>query len=382
MYRVCILNFNGTAAITTIFNPVVHGWSKRINAPGPMTFSIPAADPKANRTVLQQYNQVELHRRKDDGTGFETVWTGYVMQTKRNGPQLDVICNGLLGIYRKRMTNAGQTFAGQGSTDAFDLLAQANASGSTGVTAGTGGVTTARNTQANGRIEVFRAWEMIAQACGGEFEITDDRAFRFVPTLGQDKTTTILRLRKEGKPGSNVVAVELGASGEPMVNRLHASSSTFDGAGSSITVNDTASQTIYPVLEEARQFNEAGDADTLLAMAQSYLSQRANPITDYRLQPVMSRKSFDILTGQQVVSGFKIGTFSVGDLVTCDILTENEELNEVRRIAEIQVSIGDDGLETVLFTLSKAGIFVTADYLDAGEISDLRRRVRELEQLL
>ncbi len=379
MFRICVLNFAGTAPVTTIFNPTVHSWSKRISAPGAMSFSIPANDPKANHANLKKYNQVELHRVKDGGNGeYETIWTGYIMQTKRNGLSLDVICNGLLGIFRKRLTNVDQPFTGAGSTDAFDLLNQANATGATGIVAGTGGVTTAKNTQAQGRIDVLRAWEMIAQACGGEFEITDSRVLNFMPELGADKSNITLRLRKEGKPGSNVFAVELGEDGEPMVNKLYASSSSFPGGN--VTVNDAPSQAEYPVLEEQKQFNEAQDMGTLTSMAESYLSQRANPITDYRLQPIMARKSFDILSGEQTITGFAIRYFSLGDLVTCDILTENETLNEVRRIAEIEVSISENGKETVLFTLSKSGVFVTADYLDAGQISDLRRRIRELEQ--
>lgn len=373
MYRVSLFDLTGQTKLLTFSSAQVKGWSKRINAAGRMQFSLPYGDTQATAANLQKYKRVRLYR---NGT---VVWYGYIEAHKRQGNEISVFCAGMLDFFRKRLTANNQAFTGQGSTEAFTLLAAANIVGNTGISAGTGGVTTTRSVTAQGYSDVLKAWELLAQAHGAEFEITDSGLFNFVPLLGSTKSIT-LTFNRNGLQGSNVLDTEEGEDGQPVVNQLYAE--TTGGGGLSYTANDLTSQGIYGILQGTKQFNEAQNIGTLTAMAQQEASQTGNPITDYRIVPIMASKSFHPVTGTEVVSGIEYGDIVVGDLVNVVINSENETTDEAKRIAEIVVEVDESLNEKVRYTLSKSGVFVTASLLDMDEVGRLKRRVSELEALI
>jgi hypothetical protein len=56
-----------------------------------------------------------LFREKRDGTGvFEAVWTGYIEASSDDGTEIQVVCVGHLGFFKKRLTTLNQAFTGQG----------------------------------------------------------------------------------------------------------------------------------------------------------------------------------------------------------------------------------------------------------------------------
>lgn len=372
-----------TTAEDSLFPPIVKikGWSHRINAAGKLVFSIRSDDENATEEKLRKYRRVRLYRRPQDGTSttYEPVWLGYIESSKEIDGEIEVLCMGMLEFFKKRYVNGSYT--GQGSTDAFSMLTSANATGATGVSAGTGGVTSSKNLVFSNK-DTLRGWEELARAHGAEFEIANDGLLNFVPALGTDKTaTTELTFRRDGTPGGNIDRIEIGEDGEPMANRI-LSTVTVGVSTYNTQQDDVTSQGVYGVIVERRDFSNAGNQATLDSMAATYLTQVANPIQDYRVQPILARKFVDPVSGTRAVSGLQYGDLVVGDLATVIIQTRSQSIEATRRIAEITVSVDEQFNETIRYTLTQSGVFVTAAFLDTDEVNELRRRIRELESLL
>lgn len=382
MYRIELYETTGDSTVqTALYSPVVRvdSWSKRINAAGHLVFSLHRFDTKATEENLRHYRRVRLFRKNRDSTGeYEAVWFGYIEAVNQVDDRIEVFCTGMLDLFKKRYTGASEQFNGQGSTEAFGLLTDTNGNdGATGITAGTGGVTTTRDITLDHR-EILSAWEELARAHDAEFEIDDDGDFNFVPELGTDQSSVIeLIFRRDGSPGNNVQEIEVGEDGRDMANQVVGV--TGAGGGLTSTIDDATSQTTYGVLIERRTFNHANDQTTLDAITQSYVDQVAHPITDFRIVPEMARRSFDPVGGTLSLSGLDYGEVSIGDLITVDIVSDNRTISETKRIAEIVVDVDENMQETLRFTLSKSGVFVTATLLDRKEIQELKRKIKELE---
>jgi hypothetical protein len=379
MYKIEITRGSSTI---TIFSPeiTVKNWGFRINAPAPFVFSIPISNPKANEDNLQHMNRITFYRKSRDGRKrYVPEWYGYIEAVNQVDNAFEVLCTGALGIFRKRYTLANESLNGAGSADAFDLLARTNTDdGPTGIAEGTGGVTDTSDLTVNEQ-DILSALEKKAASVGAEFEIDVSGKLNFVPSLGTDKTGLKLVYRLDGRPGTNVSSFTFGEDAGPMANRIVGKNS----AGSTSTKDDGTSQTKYGiVLVEHKTFTEANDQDTLDSMTQAYLSQRAYPITDIAVVPDPAAKRFNPLTGLRETSGIQYGDISIGDLITLEVVTQSRQIHTAKRIAEISVSVDENGHETMSLTLSKAGVFVTADYLDATEYGDLKRTVQKLEALI
>lgn len=384
MYRVKLFNITGTGDPVTSFSRAsVKGWSHRINSPGRFTFSLPWDDVQATDDYLQKYRCVQLLRKTRDGSKtYVEEWGGYIEASKRLDNEIEIYCQGSLQLLKKRLTNADQTFTGAGSADAEALLDQTNNDdGDTGITFGNGGVVATQNIKVDAQ-DILRALEEMGLATGGEFEIDPFRVLHFVPSLGSDKSSIVtLTFRRDRKAGSNVRDLEDGEDGAEMVNKVIATT-TGDG-GQTYTAEDPTSQAKYGVLVERKQFNTAQNLGTLEEMADRYVLQRANPITDFRIEPLLSVKRFNTITGEEAITGLAYGDLRVGDLVSCNIKTKNKTVTTAKRIAEIVVNVDANGAEKVLYTLSEAGVYITASmFQDVRELQELKRQVKEIQALL
>src|SRR4051812_12540699 len=99
--------------VTTLTNFKTERWSKRMNAPGKLTFSIDAFDIKATDTNLRKKRRVKFWR-KNLGT-----WVGYIEDSRQVDNRIEIICEGALQIFSHRYTAIDEAFTGQGSTEAF-----------------------------------------------------------------------------------------------------------------------------------------------------------------------------------------------------------------------------------------------------------------------
>lgn len=384
MYRIKLFGNTGAGdPVTTFARAKMIGWSHRINAPGQMTFSLPWDDPQATDSYLQKYRAIQMLRKTTDGTRtYVEEWGGYIEAHKRVDDSIEVYCQGTLQFFRHRYTDANQTFTGEASADASDLLDQTNGSdGDTGVTFGAGGVTTTQNIKIDAQ-DILRAWEQMGLATGGEFEIDPSRVFNFVPLLGEDKSSIVtLIFKRDGSSGSNMSAIDDGEDGADMANKVIGFSSASGGLTS--TKQNLTSQATYGVLVERKQFDYAQDQATLDAMTQTYVDQKSNPITDFRVSPILSQKRFNTLTGDRHLTKLKYDDISVGDLVSVKIKTRNKTVNTAKRIAEIIVNVDENGAEKILYTLSQAGVYITASMFDGfREIQELKRQVKEIQGVL
>lgn len=380
-YRLDLLSNVGPLEVSSVlFSPdiAVESYSKRINAPGKMVFSIRATNPKATANNLRPYRRVRLYRQTD--SGYVPCWFGYIEDKAEFEGRIEVICAGMLNFFTHRFTADNEAFTGQGSTEAFGLLSDCNSDSDTGVTAGSGGVTTTKSVEAQGKLDVFTAWTKLAQAHTAEFDINDDGEFNFVPSIGSDLSASLtLVFRRDGSPGSTLSSIRISENGRDMATRIVAKSSA---SGVSEYIYDSPFQSTYGVIVEQKTFNEAQDDATLEAMTDAFGSQREQPIPDFQVSPESVHLVLNQRTGERVERGLDYFDVSIGDLVSTQIITENMSLNTAKRIAEIVVNVDANGKETMSFTLTEAGVFVTAGYLDASRSDELIRQVAYLQSVL
>ncbi len=384
-YRLDIFGTTDTTPVTSIDSPdiTIRRWSKRINAPGVLTFAIQASNTKATEENLRIFRRVRLLRRRQDGLpGYLRVWSGYIEEVTQFGDEIEVECAGMLKFFRKRWATRDQSLDGDGTALAFDLLDVTNADdGETGVLAGDGGVSTSRNVRLNGDVDILKAWELWAAAHQAEFEIDDDFEFNFVSLLGSDKSGTVtLEYRTDGQPGSNVQSIRIGESGFDMATQIVLRSTASGGITSTY---DSPNQVTYGVLVDKRSFNEAQDQTTLDAIRDALGSQLENPLTDFSIVPELATKELNVRTMEREMKGLSYDVVSVGDLIMVKIYSENRTIpSEVKRVVEIRMDVDEEGLERMSLTLSQAGVFITAGYLDASRVFDLTRRVKQIESVL
>lgn len=383
-YRVFLHDISGsTPADHLLDDAKLEGFSRRINSYGQAKFTIPRFSTNATNDKLKKYRRVSIFRRKNtSATSFECVWFGYIESHNKAGEtELQVNCMEMLKFFKKRFTADSEQFTGQGSTEAFGLLSDTNTNdGATGVSQGTGGVTTTKNLQMAGA-DILRAWEFLAEAHNAEFEIDCTGKFNFVSSIGTDKSSTVLLVfRRDETPGSNIRDYEDGEDGEDMVNKLIGKSSA--GGGLTSTQQDSTSQTNHGVLIGKKVFNEAQDQSTLDQMTSSTLTQIANPLADTKLLPLIGVRRYNPITNQREVSTLDYSSFGLGDLVSVRIITENQNIDTTRRIAEIEVSVNDEDEEDISITTTKAGVFITAAYLDFDLVKELKRKIQELELVI
>jgi hypothetical protein len=360
----------------------VKGWTDRINAPGKFVFLMHKFHASATPETLRMWRHVRLYRRPRDGTRTkEAVWYGVIIAKREVGDFIEVLCHDSLRIFSKRYTGANESFTGQGSTEAFGLLSDTNSNdGATGISQGTDGVTTTLNLTLD-HTEMLRAFEEIASATGGEFRGNVDGELDFVPSLGSDKSATIeLIFQRDGRPGSDLIDIEIAEDGEPMANKIIGT--TTGGIGFTSTYTHPTSTPDYPVLIERKTFNQANNQGTLDALTEAYGLQRGLPVPDFQAVTATATKKFNPITGTRVISGLQYGDVEVGDLVTVTIVTPNTDISVTKRIAELIVDVDENMNETMRFTLTEAGVFVTERYLDDTANADIKRRIQEIEQSL
>ncbi len=374
--------FDGSDVMETLLSPAisVSGWSKRINAPGKLVFKMNKHHPEATDENLRMWRNITFYRRSGSATMLPT-WCGIILAKREVGDYLEVLCMGALTILSKRVINYGgsQTFTGQGSTEVFNLLSATNGDGATGISEGAGGVTATLNLTLSGA-DLLKTVEAIAGATGGEFEVDDQRALNFVPSLGSDKSELIeLIFRRDGQQ-SNLSSYEIAEDGEPMANKIIGTTSA--GGGLSSTYTHPTSTPDYPLLVEVKAFNQANDQGTLDALTEAYGLQRGLPIPDFKAVPATATKKFNPLTGERELAGITYEDVEVGDLVLVTVITPNRNESVVKRIAELIVDVDENLNEQLRYTLTTAGVFVTEQYLGDTEFADIKRRVQEIESQL
>ncbi|HYH63213.1 MAG TPA: hypothetical protein VD866_00800, partial [Urbifossiella sp.] len=342
MYTLRLWDITGTACLATLHDAAVKNWSNRVSSPGRFQFSLPASS--TNIALLQSQLVVTLERRDEVGDDVPE-WVGYLESHKKTDKaEHTAFCAGALQLFRKRKTLDDETFTGGGSDEAFDLLTDTNGDFDTGIVAGTGGVAATANLKATGRKDLLAMWTDIAAATGAEFAVSFTlaalslvRSLDFVPSMGTDKSASVtLRFRRDGDPGNNVEGLEEGEDGEPMATRVIGTSAAGGGLE---YVYDDPLQSTYGLLVEEKAFNEAQDLATLTALTTAYGQQRANPITDYQVAPILAEKRVNTITGERQSVGLQYGDLVPGDLVTCDFVTESGTVQAVRRIAEVLVDV-------------------------------------------
>lgn len=381
-YRISIHSItNEQPPEKTLFNAKVEGWSKRINSPGKMVFRVPKTDTTIDVDVdLQSQKRVTLWRKeRRAGLVFERVWHGYILSRNLIGDEHQVICVGMLQLLEDRPTPAAWAMNGEGSVEAEALLDEINGEFDTGITFGTGDVTTTQDVVAD-EITTLAALESLARAHNAEFEVDDLGQLNFVESLGTDKTAITLQFRRDGAENNNVRDFEDGEDGESLATRIIGFNDTLT------STQDSAAPIMnkYGLLVDKVRIDEANDQPTLDAITASILAQREKPASANKIIPLPVAQIFNTVTGARQVIGLQYEDFQLGDLYTFDIVTEQrDEEGITRRIAEIEVQVDEESAdEIIILTLSEAGVFITANLVDLSQPREIKRRVKQLEALV
>lgn len=328
-------------------------YSHVLNGPGAFSATISHRHPKATRTNLDE-NRTAIHVERD---GI-IVWSG-ILWTARAGVRagtLDIGGEGWWSYFRHRRIRTGSGGPSPSTATARiyntqdqlfiarDLInyAQGQLGGDLGIVVGseTSGVLRDRTYYAYERKNLGEAVEQLAAVNGG---------FNFAVDVAYDSSGIIvktLRLHYPRRGRVTDVVWELGANLEDLTQATDGTrqANLVDALGAGdgdsmliATAADTSQIAAgYPLLEDTVSFKDVSVPATLQAHADLELRQRARPLAT--LPTLLARPAAPDTT---------LGSFITGDSLTVRGEDGWISVNERMRILSWEVSVDENGKETV-----------------------------------
>lgn len=225
---------------------------------GDAQFTVRLDREKMTDENLELYNRIEIY---DDGV---LKFLGVITRRVISIDTAEIRCREIGYIFKKRLL--GENYAVSGDIDAVvaDLIDDVNADEDTGITLGdvtgaTGNVNTTFN-QAN----AFDILKQICKATGNQFEFAPDRTLRVVPSVGEDKSETVVFKYHVGQvSASNILSFEIEDDGDDIVTKVYGKS-----GGNSSAQENSGLKTKYGLLETYKDFrvvNTSGVLDEFTA---------------------------------------------------------------------------------------------------------------------
>lgn len=317
-------------------------YSHILNSPGAFSATMGLRHKKATKSNLDK-GRTAIHVERDG----VIVWSG-ILWTARGGARAGSVEIGGEGWWsyfrRKRRIRATKTYAGQDQLlIARDLLnyAQAQTGGNIGIVVGseTSGVNRDRTYWHYERKPIGEAIEQLAAVEGG---------FDFAIDVAYDGTGLIVktfRLHYPRRGRVTDVVWELGANLEDLTQAEDATGAAnlIDALGAGegdamliATAADTSQIGPYPLFEDTVSYKDVSVQATLQGHADLELRQRARPIVT--LPTLLARPAAPDTT---------LGSFIVGDSLTVRGSDGWISVNERMRIQSYEVSVDENGKETV-----------------------------------
>jgi len=356
MYRIDIFdkNFNG---LTTIWQQslINFSYSKELNKPGSANFTLQLRDTRATTTNLRLYNRVKISR---DGVG---VFIGYIELLRATLNEISVFCNGMLGLFEKRLVSASVN-----STDADDAIANIlnliNGVDDTGITFGTSNVTNTINDVEFVRSTGLSAFQKLATMAGeAEFEIDYDQNFNFVSQLGVDRSGSVkFQYDINAINTSTIFDFEVEVEGKDIKNAV----TGIRNGGGTNTQTDATSIAAYGRLEGAENFSQTNNSTDLANETSNFLQNRKDEFYSPKI----------------TINTLKISPddFDVGDIIKVVLNNGFISLNRNDRIIKKDVSLTSNNTEEVSVSLIPMGSNLLPSNFQTGILS-LAKRVSLLE---
>lgn len=188
---------------------------------GDASFIIRLSRNKMSATNLNLYNRIEI---VEDGV---KKFVGIITQKTVKLDTAEIKCRELPFILKKRLTADAYTLSGSVNDMVTQLLADINATEATGITIGTlSGIGTINLT-----FNSADAWTVLKQICdstGNQFEINTSRQLVVAPTIGTDKSSSVLfRYNVDQVANANMIGFEIEDDGEAIITKVYGKSDTL-----------------------------------------------------------------------------------------------------------------------------------------------------------
>lgn len=325
-------------------------YSHVLNAPGGFSATIGLRHRKATKANLAPA-RTAIHVERDG----VIVWSGIMWTVPRansSAGTLEIGGEGWWSYFRRRRIRTTKEYRDPPVDQlaiARDLVdyAQAQPGGNLGIVVGS-------ETSPRTREETY--WHYQRKPVGEAVEQLAARqdGFDFAVDVAYDGTGAIVktfRLHYPRRGRITDVVWELGANLEDLTQAEDATAAAnlIDALGNGdgdnmliATAADTSQLAAYPLLEDTVSYTDVSVPATLQAHAALELQQRAGPV-----------KTLPTLLARPAAPDTTLGSFIVGDSLTVKASDGWIEIDERMRIQSYEVSVNENGKETVAVTFAQ-----------------------------
>jgi len=164
----------------------------------------------------------------------------------------------------------------------------------------------------------------------GDFTIDQNLQFTFQSFLGKDHSSLVFSYGDQG----NIVDYNLPRLGERMVNDLWGIATDINGVILSVHQSDSASQSTYGEMEDVAAYSDV--------KTQGTLRERVN--VELPLLSVPDETNAIVYLNE---TGYPLGQYDIGDLITIKVKNKGVNFNSKRRIVGITVIVNGTGREEI-----------------------------------
>jgi len=347
---------------------------------GNAIISLPKSAEETTASNMSYFNRIQILGYNNATKTFTPVYLGYISSINDGLTSFDV---GLQPIHKlRRHSGIDETFSGQADILAMGLLDTINTEHDTYITEGESNLTTSISIEEN-QSKIQDCWESMAEAGGGEWDITPWGVFNFVDHIGEDKSSTVQLRHRQGEPSTNTLEVSrLQADSKDMANRIFGvCESGRGGTKYYSTAEDVSLFESQGIIERKIRFPSARSQATLDTMTENLL-ERVKGNTSDIVVISKEKRTVENLGGRDITTGLDFFDVELGDYVHLSLDTPTLSVDESKRVLEKRFTQDQNGAKITL-TLSRLGATKTVlEGLGESEKQLMLKRIQELETMV
>lgn len=230
---------------------------------GDASFTIRLSRPKMNEVNLNLYNRIEIFEEGDK------KFVGIITQKIVKLDTAEIRCRELPFIMKKRIVGTNYTLSGSVDAMITQVIDDMNAVEDTGISIGSlSGIGTVNLTFNNA--DVWTVIKQICEATGNQFEVNYNRQLVVAPTIGTDKSETVLfRYNVDQVANANMIGFEIEDDGENIFTKVYGKSAAL-----STDQEDAGLIASYGTLEKFKDFRVVNTLGVLEEFTLAEVSDR------------------------------------------------------------------------------------------------------------
>lgn len=310
-------------------------YDNRLGEVGSCSFLLQTKNTKVTEENIRHYNRVEVIEN-----GF-VEFVGYIVTKRVTLDIVEVRCLQLFNILKKRLYSG--TLTGNAGDAMITVLAAANATEDTGITAGDIVLSSTIDLTFD-NLDVFSVLKSIAEKSSAQMLVDNDRNFNAKTTLGDDLSASVNVLYNINQPEqATLLKFEVSDDGTNIVTRAKAVSGSFTA-----TKNDSALQSQYGILEAFSNIAVANDQDSTDDITEAQLKD-ANYSPRLDLNPLKANLEFN--AGDKVHIDISSGLVNIsGDY---QVLQKSVKIQGKQKLVSITTNTLKSDIITEIRTLQK-----------------------------